>query len=343
MKNYPLVVIIILNWNGWEDTLECLESVYEISYPNYMVIVVDNHSTDDSLEKIRKYCSGQITTESTFTNNGKPNNLLELIELSEEDLNDTEYIFNEGYSGLNNKLILIKNKVNYGFAGGNNVALKYAMEKSAAEYILLLNNDTVVHEDFLTELVLVAESNKEIGIVGPKTYFYDNKKTIQWAAGGFLDIEHIKVENLGSFEIDKSQHDHNVELDFIIGSCVLCKREVVKKIGLLDESYFMYFEDVDWSLRVLKEGYKCFYVYKSKIWHKMGRSSNNCFKTYYYQRNKIYVIKKNSKSSKFIKYLFKYLFTSFARENLDFIRVNGINMYIKCYLKGILTGVFKRN
>jgi GT2 family glycosyltransferase len=193
MKNYPLVVIIILNWNGWEDTLECLESVYEISYPNYMVIVVDNHSTDDSLEKIRKYCSGQITTESTFTNNGKPNNLLELIELSEEDLNDTEYIFNEGYSGLNNKLILIKNKVNYGFAGGNNVALKYAMEKSAAEYILLLNNDTVVHEDFLTELVLVAESNKEIGIVGPKL-FYDNKKTIQWAAGGFLDIEHFKVE-----------------------------------------------------------------------------------------------------------------------------------------------------
>lgn len=337
----PHVAIIILNWNGWKDTIECLESLYRINYPDYDVIVVDNGSEDESIEKIKKYCQGKIKVKSKFFEYDQRNKPIKVFEYKEEELkpkNDDNNLISN--LSPNKKIILIENKENYGFAEGSNIGINFAINNLKSDYILLLNNDTVVDREFLNELINVAESCLQIGAVGPKTYFYDKKGMIQWAAGGFMEPEYFKVESIGSFEVDNGQYDENLELDYIVGSCVLCKREVIEKTGLLDHSYFMYFEDVDWSIKILRNGYKCYYAYKSKIWHKMGVSSNNCFKTRYYHMNRIYLVKKNFERSEYLGSLMRFIFTIFPKESIDMIRSKGFKHYF-CYLRGILGGIAK--
>ncbi|MEN4017616.1 MAG: glycosyltransferase family 2 protein [Methanobacterium sp.] len=336
------VAIIILNWKGWEDTVECLESLYHIDYPNYDVIVVDNGSSDDSVNKIKEYCQGKIKLESSFFEYDPLNKPIKILEHIGEELkpkNDKVELIENLPS--NKKIILIKNKENYGFAEGNNIGIKYALDALNPDYILLLNNDTVVDKKFLHELVNVAKSSDEIGAVGPKTYFYSEKDMIQWTAGGFINSKYFKVEPVGHLEIDNGQYDRNQELDFIIGSCVLCKREMIEKVGLLNLDYFMYFEDVDWSLRILKNNYKCVYAYKSKIWHKMGVSSSNCFKTYYFHMNRVYLFKKYYKRIEYLKSLLMFILVIFPQESLYLVRHTGIKHYL-CYLKGIMKGITKK-
>lgn len=335
------VTVILLNWNSWKDTIECLESLYQINYPNYNVILVDNNSLDDSLNKIKEYCNGKIEITSDFFEYNPDNKPIEVIEYTEKEIENMTINNDEIKTQIPNKqLIIIKNNKNHGFAEGNNIAIRYTFKALNTDHILLLNNDTVVDENFLDELVEVAESSHEIGAVGPKTYFYNEKNKIQWAAGGLMEPEYFKFKFMGFCEIDNNQYNKNQELDFITGSCVLCKREVIKKTGLLDHSYFMYFEDLDWSLRIIKNDYKCIYAYKSKIWHKWGVSSSDCFKTHYQYMNRIYLIKKNFKKNEYLKSLVKFIFTIFPYESLYFIRSKGIKHYF-CYLRGIINGIKK--
>ncbi|MEN4006462.1 MAG: glycosyltransferase [Methanobacterium sp.] len=121
----PNVSIIILNWNGWKDTIECLESLYQIDYPNYEVIVVDNASSDNSIEKIRDYCKGKIKVKSEFFEYNSINKPIEIFELNKDETRKIE----EMYYNLpsNRKLILIKNDQNYGYAEGNNIGIRYAL------------------------------------------------------------------------------------------------------------------------------------------------------------------------------------------------------------------------
>ena len=169
----PSVAIIILNWNGWENTVECLESLYKIDYPNYYIILVDNASNDDSIQKIREYCTGKIRPISNYveyTDHDKPITITEIEhnKLMQFELN--EKLFNSSIHEKN--LIFIKNDRNYGFAEGNNIAIRFSMEKLNPDYVLLLNNDTVVDKKFLYELIQVAIKNDKIGFVGPKIYYY---------------------------------------------------------------------------------------------------------------------------------------------------------------------------
>ena len=165
------VTIIILNLNGWEDTIECLESVYQIEYPNYDVVVVDNDSKDQSVEKIKEYASGSLKVESSFFKYNSDNKPLRLIEYSQEELKSSDRIEKD----LDNlppekRIILIKNNQNYGFAEGNNIAIRYALEKLKPDYVLLLNNDTVVDRCFLDELIKIAKSDPDIG--NPGTHYF---------------------------------------------------------------------------------------------------------------------------------------------------------------------------
>ena len=153
------------------DTVECLESLYRINYPYYDVILIDNGSTDSSVEKIKDYCAGKINVDSKFFRYKHDNKPIEVIELMKEEAEKgKEVLFS-----MNERLILIKNFKNYGFAGGNNVGIRFALKALHPDHILLLNNDTVVDKNFLTELVNAIESDKSIGIVGPKIYYYDFK------------------------------------------------------------------------------------------------------------------------------------------------------------------------
>jgi Predicted glycosyltransferases len=220
----PRVSIVILNWNGWEDTTECLESVYQINYPNFDVILVDNASEDDSLNKIKNYCSGNLKVESSFFKYNSENKPIKVREYSEDFENSQESLKIEDLTLP--QLTLIKNKKNYGFPGGNNIGMKFALKFFNPDYILLLNNDTVVEENFLVELIENGEIRDDIGILGPKIYFYDEPNTL-WSAGCKISWKLSRGIQIGTNEVDKGQYDTEKEVEYVSGSAFLIKTEVI--------------------------------------------------------------------------------------------------------------------
>jgi len=219
----PRVSIIILNWNGLEDTIECLESLKKINYPNYEVILVDNGSKGNDAQVL------------------------------EEKFGD--YIH------------LIRNDKNYGYTGGNNIGMRYVVRDSASEYLLILNNDTIVAPDFLAQMIKVAKSESSIGIVGPKVYYYHFPNRIQ-SAGGKVNMRTGQASLIGVKEIDVGQYNRQQEVDYVFGCCLLIKKEVIQKVGLFDESYFCYWDETDYCFRAREAGYKVVRIPEAKIWHK---------------------------------------------------------------------------
>lgn len=311
----PKVSIIILNWNSWKDTIECLESLYQISYPNCTVIVVDNGSEDSSIEKIKKYCRGKIKVESKFFEYN-PNN---------KPIKITEYTRKEAKSGCgkkreitrlypDKKLILIKNEKNYGFAEGNNIGMRYVLKTSNPEYILLLNNDTVVDKKFLTELVRVAEKDREIGFVGPKIYYYNQKNKLYFT-GAKVNFWLLHSKG-GQGKIDKGQFDDLKEVDTLSGCALLLKSDLLKKVGELSSEYFIYYEEVDWCIRAKRAGYKIIYTPKAIVFHKgVARTGQrfNPFVAYYKTRNQILFMRRNGQKRHWLTFVPYFLLLFIAR------------------------------
>lgn len=245
----PKVYIIILNWNGLSDTVECLESLKKITYKNYKVIVVDNASKNDEINVLKKL----------FANN----------------------------------VHYIQNNCNNGFSAGNNLGIKFALLHDA-DYILLLNNDTTVESNFLTELVKTAENNESNGIVTPKIVTYNDHKKI-WFAGGKIYWLTGDAGHVGYNEIDNEKHNVITNTDFASGCCLLISKKVFDKIGFFDEKYFLYYEDTDFSFRSKNSGFKIIYNPKAVIYHKEISATDSFSKTksYYLTRNKLYFIQKN--------------------------------------------------
>lgn len=200
-------------------------------------------------------------------------------------------------------IILIESKENLGFSGGNNLGIKYAIDNDA-DYVLLLNNDTTVKEDFLDELV--NKSKDDIGICIGKILFYYDKNMI-WYAGGEIN-KYKGGTDTNAFELDRGQFDNDKFITFATGCCMLISKEVINRVGLLREDYFLYFEDTDYCSRILKHGFKIRYCYKSVIYHKESVSTvrgsfNN---VYYFNRNRLYFIKNNLEG---INKMYSYIYT----------------------------------
>jgi GT2 family glycosyltransferase len=187
MNNCSNVAIIILNWNGWQDTVECLESLQRLTYPNYQVIVVDNGSTDDSMEKIKNWARGEIPVESKFFDYDptvKPVQWIEYDRKMAEAGGTREEETEIAGVAANRKLTLIQTGENLGFSGGNNIGLRYAMARDDFKYFWLLNNDTVCKQDALTQMVnRMLEGDGEIGMCGSTLLLYNEPEKI-WALGG---------------------------------------------------------------------------------------------------------------------------------------------------------------
>lgn len=231
--SWPRVAIVILNWNGWRDTVECLSSLREVDYPNYLVIIVDNGSTDDSLERIKMW-----------------------IQLEWPD----------GYR----KVRLISVAENLGFSAGSNLGIVEAL-RDKCDYVLLLNNDTVVEKSFLTKMVQRAETHRRIGIVGCKIYYAKEPRRI-WYAGGALSLLRPGGRPWGQGQWDRGQCDRERKVSFVTGAVMLVKRQVFLDVGFLDERFFFGLEDYDFCRRVLRAGYRALYVPQAVVWHKVGGS-----------------------------------------------------------------------
>ncbi len=281
--NNPKVSIIILNWNRFQDTFECLRSVNELDYPNYNIIVVDNASSDGSAEKIKNLFP-QIT--------------------------------------------LIKNEKNLGFAGGNNVGIKYAL-KDGAEYVWLLNNDAVVEKDSLSSLVHKAEDNPSIGMVSPLIYYYSDKNKIQFC-GSIANKNTFSVIPLRSLQdLDKFKE----QAMSLWGTALLVNRSVITKIGGLGEKFFAYGEDTDFSIRAIDAGYIPAVDVQSKVYHKNEYLDPDKLPLHYFfykGRNEFLLWWDNVSGVSRLKFLRKYLFEAFnfISKNLAKNRDNIVDVYL---------------
>lgn len=337
------VAIIMLNWNGWKDTLECLESLYQINYENYNVILIDNGSVDESIEKVLEYCDGNIEIMSHFFTYNEDNKPIQIEEHCGNSCDNKKFIYNN-FADLpsDRKLILIRNNKNYGFAEGNNIGIRYALEFLKPDYILLLNNDTVVDKNFLSELISVAEVDKQIGFAGPKVYFYDfgGRDDVINVAGSRLDLHKGRLIRIGAGEVDSGQYENIDEMDYVEGSCMLAQSEMLRKIGLLNSNYFAYWEETDLCWRGRESGYKSIYVPKSKIWHKVGSSSNSYFRLYHMTRNKLWFMKQHAKGTDlaiFLLYFFGYIVWLTCGVYLRRKDVKSLNAFIKGVFDGVIS------
>lgn len=184
---------------------------------------------------------------------------------------------------------------NLGFAGGNNVGIRHAIERGA-DYVWLLNNDTLVDPAALSRLVDTAEKNRRAGMVGSKILYHD-KPSLIWYAGAVLDPERPhRLHHIGLRETDNRQYDDACETGYVTGCSLLARREMVEEIGLLDEGLFLYFEDSDWSVRAKKAGWKIMYAPESVVYHKISSSiggEDSPVMLYYTARNLLCFIKRN--------------------------------------------------
>jgi len=273
-SNFPEVSIIILNWNGWKDTIECLESIYRLDYPYYHVIIVDNGSSDDSIEKIKLWAKGKIKLESIFFENVSNNKQIDIVEVRKKDIEKTNSFFiGENYR---NCITVILNEENLGFAKGNNVGIRYAIERGF-DYVFLLNNDTVIsQQSFLSEMINFMEENKEVGIGVPCIYYYNQPDKV-WNCGGKL-LPFGWRKYFTSENICNSRRKH-INISFATGCALFIRKSILKEYGLLSEDFFFGEEDYEFSMRMKKNKVKMVCVLNTKIYHKVSTSINKLSQT----------------------------------------------------------------
>ena len=253
----PKIAIIIINWNTYQLTFNCLKSLKACTYNNKTIFLVDNGSEDGSGDK---------------------------IALEFPDIN------------------FIKNEINEGFTGANNKALKVILKQNF-DYVLLLNNDTEVKPNFLSLLEARMDSDQNLAATQPLILDFPNKNTI-WNAGGSFNSFFCLFKTRCKGMIYNPKLKIDTYTQWISGCCILVKIAVIKKVGLLDNRFFIYFEDADWSIRMTNLGYKLGVVPESIIYHHSSGSNvkNNTssegnlspYSHYLNVRNHIYLIKKHS-------------------------------------------------
>ncbi len=252
LHKQPSIAIVILNWNGHDDTVDCLKSLAECAYNNFEILLVDNASEDNSIAiiKDRLQVYNQQTTERKYQLGEKTTN-------SESDDDAIQITF-------------IENVDNYGFAKGNNIGIKYAMNHSV-EYVLLLNNDTTVGKDFLQELMSFFATHNDYAVVTPQIRYYDKPDFI-WNCGG-------KLSNFGTrkyFFDDKHYSElpnkNHLDISFITGCALMATADVLKTFGPLSEDFFFGEEDYEFSMRMKENHVKVACVLPSVIYHKVNSS-----------------------------------------------------------------------
>jgi len=254
----PHIAIIILNWNGLEDTKECLDSVFKNDYPNYSIYIVDNASKVDELSNIKKYC--------------------------------------EPHAKGQRSIVFVQNSANLGFAEGNNVAIRKAME-NGTDYIFTLNNDTVVDPKFLSEAVKVLGEKK--GIVATKMIHYYDRPKLDNIGHDLLTTGDTVPRGRNWLSLRGGEDDVAISSQ-LMGACAgaaLFSSKMLKDIGLFDKDFFLNYEDADLSLRAIVRGYSIVYSPSSIVYHKINQSIKKIKNTEYRirsQRNQLWAYLHNA-------------------------------------------------
>jgi GT2 family glycosyltransferase len=223
---WPRISVVVLTWNGREDTLKCLASLREVGYPNWEVLIVDNGSEDGTVDAIH-----QEHPWVTVIETGK----------------------------------------NLGFALGNNIGIRAALQREA-ELILLLNNDTVVAHDLLYAFVKAASDHPDAGVLGAKIYYFSDPQRL-WYAGGRWDADRGMFDHVGIGKIDDGvTFEQLQDTDYACGCAMMIRASAANAVGLLEERFFALYEEADWCYRARRAGFRCVFVPRAKVWHRISKT-----------------------------------------------------------------------
>ena len=273
-------------------------------YPLVSVVTVNYNQSAATCEMLDSlYASGYPNIEVIVVDNASPS--------------DNPDVIKERFPQIS----FIKNPVNSGFASGNNIGIRQAR----GQYLFMLNNDTVVPVGAINRLVEVLESDTKTGLVCPKVVYFDHPDVIQYAGQTKMSTIGMRTFIIGYGEKDVGQYDKSEETYYVHGAAMMTKREVIDRVGLFPEMYFLYYEELDWCDHIRKAGYKIMYVHDATIYHKESLSTgqNSPMKTYYLNRNRMIFLRRNR--------------TGIIR----FIAI--VYLLLIAYPKNTLTWIFKRN
>ncbi|MEV4609870.1 glycosyltransferase family 2 protein [Neorhizobium sp. LMR1-1-1.1] len=313
------IAIIVLNWNGWRDTNPCLESLLKLENEDLHVYVCDNASSDESIDRIRAWVENDIA---------QVNNLRREAGGSEFTVRDLFDLTPAGGEGKlppvlgTNSLTLLQTGRNGGYAFGNNVGMRLALNDDC-EYFWIINNDTEVEPDALTWLHRRIVENPDIGICGSTLVYAGQRDRIQALGGAkFLPMKGRSYA-LGGFTLHKDPIDADAietEISFVNGASMFVSRDFLTQVGLMKEEYFLYWEEIEWSMRA-RGRFRLGYAPKSVVYHKVGASigtkdegESSPLSDYYMHRNQIWFCWQYSKIS------LPFVVFNIARSALRYLR-----------------------
>lgn len=300
------VSVVVLNWNGWKDTIECLKSLCRSTYPNYDVIVVDNGSQDDSTVRIQAWMEARRQVR------------FQLLD----DASDGSQIITSGDAGVGTgtasrshvektpcttqELTLIRNQQNLGFARGNNVGMRHALHGSNAEYVVVLNNDTVVDENLIVELARCAENDEGIGAVAPVIYSYNYPDKVLDSSGGRMNFW------TGRFHSMPNDVKQTTDIEMLRGPCYLLKRRAIERAGMFDKNFFLFWEEYDLSFRIRQRGYRICYTPYAKVWHKGGAGTTRNPRLWFYHqmRSPLFFMRKHATRAQYYFFIVAFILTT---------------------------------
>jgi len=245
-------MVILVNWNGWKDTINCASSVMASNFLNIKILIVDNGSTDGSIEQIIDWAN-------------QKNVVLSVVHLQTEDIRTSRH-------NLDARIYLLLSGKNFGFASGCNAAIRYAADNLHSNYFFFLNNDAIVNQETIGRLVESAARIDGLGALGAMIYDYDDRSRLQAYGGGYV------IPFLGYSWLIRGQRKSNrikstfVADAYISGACMMIPAATIDRIGLMDEGYFLYWEDADWCKRMTKADLTLVIDNRAKVFHKHGGS-----------------------------------------------------------------------
>jgi len=279
-KELPQVAVVLLNWNGWRDTIDCLESLLMVKDVNFEIVLVDNGSSDDSVKMIDNWIELHNIPKFKFSQPQEQ-------KLAAEESSNNQI-------GLQ-RVVLYSLQENIGFCAGNNLGLRHTLANSIP-YALILNNDTLVDPGFLSSLTDYAQLHQDAGLISGQIRYAEDPKRIWWMGGSAN--KWLKFEYLHQNQPAEEHLKEPFPTDWVSGCMTLIPMAVFLKIGGYDERFFIWCDEWDLSLKAAKAGYKLAVVPTSIIYHKVGRTLGIISPlTYYYSARNLLVLRHNYLSS----------------------------------------------
>lgn len=291
------VYIIVLAYKGWQDSILCLESLIRMRYQSWQLIFVDNYSPDDSWEQLLRWADGQllyVDSESKLSYLYQP----PVVKPVKHRVL-TSFDVEQGVSITGREILtLVRAETNRGYSAGNNIGIRLAMQQSDAHYIWILNNDTLVPADTLSVLVnAFSHAPEKTAIMGAKVVYADQPDRIQCLGGSVYNPWLGRAHQVYTgYNVASLSNMNNVPpIDYVAGASMLVRSNFIYEIGLLSETYFLYFEELDWCTRAKRAGWHITYEPQAVVYHKEGASIgaskasthySNIMADYYFHRSR---------------------------------------------------------